>query len=40
MTIRKKLADKVFILGVDGLDPRFSKKNASRGQNAKPTEIY
>lgn len=32
MTIRKAIADKVFILGVDGLDPRFSKKMLREGK--------
>ncbi len=32
MTIRKKLANKVFVLGVDGLDPRFSNKMLREGK--------
>lgn len=32
MTIRKKLSNKVFVLGVDGLDPRFSKKMLREGK--------
>ncbi|MBR5319302.1 MAG: alkaline phosphatase family protein [Peptococcaceae bacterium] len=32
MTIRKQLSSKVFILGVDGLDPRFSLKMLREGK--------
>ncbi len=32
MTIRKQLSDKVFVLGVDGLDPRYSKKMLREGK--------
>lgn len=32
MTIRKQLSNKVFVLGVDGLDPRYSKKMLREGK--------
>ena len=32
MTIRKQLASKVFVLGVDGLDPRYSRKMIREGK--------
>lgn len=35
----KGLTEKVIILGLDGLDPRFSKAMVDAGENAKSEKI-